>query len=53
MPAAEAARGEVADADSEVAHPSQQVVEAIRSDPGLTDALRPVYIDYLLKHPDA
>ena len=30
-----------------------QVADAVDEDPELRDAMRPVYIDYLLKHPGA
>lgn len=53
LPMAEAAQGDIADADSEIAHPSQQVTSAVDDDPGVMEALRPVYLDYLLKHPEA
>lgn len=53
IPAANASQGDVSDADGEVSHPSLQVANAVRDDPKLTDALRPIYIEYLLKHPDA
>ena len=36
-----------------MARVSGQVVNAVEDDPELRDAMRPVYIDYLLKHPRA
>jgi hypothetical protein len=53
LPAAEAVKGNVGEADSEILHPMNAVVDAVEQDPALMDALRPVYIDYLQKHPDA
>ena len=53
VPAAQAADGEVSDSDNDVLHPSNQVAEAVDQDPKLMDALRPVYLEYLRKHPKA
>ena len=53
IPAARAVEGELAESEAETLHPSMQVESAVREDPGLMDALRPVYIDYLVHHPDA
>lgn len=53
IPVAEAAVGDVDEADDDIAHPSSLLVDAINSDDELVDALRPLFIDYLLKHPDA
>jgi hypothetical protein len=53
IPAAQAADGEISDSDNDVLHPSNQVAEAVDQDPKLMDALRPVYIEYLRKHPKA
>lgn len=53
IPAAEASQGDISDADGELSHPSLQVASAVREDPKLADALRPMYIEYLLNHPDA
>jgi hypothetical protein len=36
-----------------VLHPSNQLAEAVDQDPKLMDALRPVYLEYLRKHPKA
>lgn len=53
VPAAEAATGDLGEAGEHVLHPSSQVADAVDSDPSLLDGLRPVYIDYLVEHPDA
>ncbi|MBV8368258.1 MAG: hypothetical protein JO036_04910 [Candidatus Eremiobacteraeota bacterium] len=53
VPAAKAVEGEIRESEGETLHPTLQVADAVREDPGLMDALRPVYIDYLVKHPDA
>ena len=52
-PAAEAETGDLGQAESDVSHVSGQVADAVDEDPELRDAMRPVYIDYLLKHPGA
>ena len=51
-PAAEAAAGELDEAEFDVATGYQQVGDAFRGDEDgkLADALRPIYIDYLMKH---
>ena len=49
-PAAEAAAGNVGEADLEIGHLLTRVHDLIHPDEKLQDALRPVYIDYLLKH---
>ena len=55
IPAAEAAKGDTGEAeqDAQIAH--SQVIDALGADhdPKLLDSLRPVYIDYLMKHSDA
>jgi hypothetical protein len=54
IPAAEAARGSVAEADDDIQHPLSLITDAFQADDGsLADALRPFYIDYLQKHSDA
>lgn len=53
VPTALAGAGDPGEADSDIQRPSALVVDAIDEDPKLIDALRPVYIDYLTKHPDA
>jgi hypothetical protein len=53
-PAANAAAGHEDQADFDVAHWSGQLADAFRDDDGaLADALRPLYLDYLEKHPKA
>ena len=53
-PAAKAAAGEEREADNDVAHWSSQVADAFTGhDDAVLDALRPLYIEELLKHPDA
>lgn len=53
LPVAEAGEGDVAQADADILHPRRLVGDAVFEKPHLVDALRPVYIDYLQKHPDA
>jgi len=54
VPAAEAAAGQIEQADFEITHWSGQVADTFRDDDAaLSDALRPVYLDYLEQHPDA
>jgi hypothetical protein len=53
LPAAEAAAGRIGEADADVQHASAVVADAFREGtPEVQDALRPIYIDYLLKHGD-
>jgi hypothetical protein len=53
VPAAEASAGQEDQADFDINHWSGQVADTFRDDDGaLSDALRPVYIDYLEKHED-
>jgi hypothetical protein len=53
-PAAEAAAGQAGEGEYDVAHWSSQVADAFGGHhDGVLDALRPLYIDYLLAHPDA
>jgi hypothetical protein len=52
-PAAEAEAGDLDQAESDAQHASGQVADAVDERPELKDAMRPVYIDYLLEHPDA
>ena len=49
IPAAEAGAGNVGEADLEVGHLVTRVHYLVRPDEKLQDALRPVYVDYLLK----
>jgi hypothetical protein len=53
LPVAEAAEGDVARAEGDILHPRHEVLDAVRQDPSLMDGLRPLYIDYLQKHPVA
>ena len=53
LPVAEAAEGDLARSEGDILHPRHEVLDAIDQDPKLLDAMRPVYIDYLQKHPDA
>jgi hypothetical protein len=53
LPVAEAAEGNVAAAEGDILHPRHEVLDAVNQEPKLLDAMRPVYIDYLQKHPDA
>jgi len=53
MPAAEEVEGQSQQAAADVVHWGQQVLDAVKRDPKLVDALRPAYIDYLQNHPDA
>jgi hypothetical protein len=51
LPAAEAAAGNVRAAEGDVISVSALLSDVISSDEGkLADALRPLYIDYLVKH---
>ena len=54
IPAAEAASGDVGEADYDVQSLKGLISDALHSGDGeLGEALRPVFIDYLRKHPDA
>lgn len=51
IPAAEAAIGEVDDAEMDIASTVSAIHGYMRADEGeLAEALRPMYIDYLLEH---
>lgn len=51
IPAAEASIGNVEDADMNVASTEHAISEFFEADEGeLADALRPVYIDYIIEH---
>jgi hypothetical protein len=51
LPAAEAAEGHPEHADLDIDHASGLIADAVTSGGrDVTDALRPLYIDYLLKH---
>lgn len=53
-PAAKAVAGEEREGENDVAHWSSQVADAFGGhDDAVLDALRPLYIEELLKHPDA
>lgn len=51
-PAAEAASGDLGEAESDVQHWSGQVRDALNDDEPALDARRALYIDYLLEHDD-
>jgi len=52
--AAEALSGDVGEADYDIQHSRGLISDAVHSGDGkIANALRPVFIDYLRKHPDA
>ncbi len=54
IPAAEAASGDTGEADYDIQSSKGLISDAVHSGDGaLGEALRPVFIDYLRKHPDA
>jgi hypothetical protein len=54
IPAAEAVRGDVGEADFDIESSKGLIKDAVHSGDGaLGEALRPVFLDYLRKHPDA
>lgn len=54
IPAAEAISGDPKEADFDMVATSGLISDALHSGDGkLAEALRPVFIDYLQKHPDA
>lgn len=54
IPAAEAVGGDLGEADFDIVSARGQIKDALHSDAGhLGEALRPLFIDYLRKHPDA
>jgi hypothetical protein len=54
IPAAEAASGDVGEADFDIQYARGLISDALRSGDGkLAEALRPVFLEYLQKHPDA
>jgi len=54
IPAAEAASGDEGGADYDIQSAKGLISDAVHSGDGrLGEALRPVFIDYLRKHPDA
>ena len=52
-PAAMTESGDVEEGERDIAHWSGQLADAVQDKPELKDAMRPAYIDYLLKHPGA
>jgi hypothetical protein len=54
IPAAQAARGDEAEADFDIQFSKGLILDALRSGEGeLAETLRPLFIDYLRRHPDA
>jgi hypothetical protein len=54
IPAAETARGDQGEADFDIQFSKGLIKDALHSGDGqLGEALRPVFIDYLRKHPDS
>ena len=53
VPAAEAASGDIGEADYDIQSSKGLISDALRSDEATAEALRPLFIDYLRKHPDA
>jgi hypothetical protein len=54
IPAAEAARGDLGEADFDIQSSKGLIKDALHSGDGaLGEALRPMFIDYLRKHPKA
>ncbi len=54
IPAAEAASGDEGEADYDIQSSKGLIYDAVHSGDGmLGDALRPLFIDYLRKHPDS
>jgi hypothetical protein len=54
IPAAEAARGDLGEADFDVRSARGLISDALHSGDGeLGEALRPLFLDYLRRHPDA
>jgi hypothetical protein len=52
IPAAEAAEGDVHESEADATKVSALLADALESGKGeIADALRPLYIDYLTKHP--
>ena len=52
IPAAEAAEGEIGESEADATKVSALLADAVNSGEGeIADALRPLYIDYLTKHP--
>jgi hypothetical protein len=53
MPVAEAASGNVGEADTDIQASRALLTDALERDSQAGDALRPIFIDYLRQHPDA
>jgi hypothetical protein len=54
IPAAEAASGDIGEAEFDIQSSRGLIRDAVHSGDGqLGDALRPLFIDYLRRHPDA
>jgi len=54
IPVAETASGDVGEADYDIEYPKGLISDAVHSGDGARgEALRPVFVDYLRKHPDA
>jgi hypothetical protein len=54
IPAAEAASGDTGEADFDIQNARGLISDALRSGDGkLAEALRPLFIDYVQRHPDA
>jgi hypothetical protein len=53
IPVAEVASGNVGEADTDIQASRALLTDALESDSKLGEALRPIFIDYLRKHPDA
>jgi hypothetical protein len=54
IPAAETISGDEGEADFDIEHAHGLISDAVHSGDGkLGEALRPVFVDYLRKHPDA
>ena len=52
IPAAEAVEGDIGEAGADLTKVSALIADAVGSGEGkIADALRPLYIDYLTKHP--
>jgi hypothetical protein len=54
IPAAQAASGDAGEAEYDIQSSKGLILDALRSGEGeLAEALRPLFIDYLRRHPDA
>jgi hypothetical protein len=53
IPAAEAVEGEIRESEADATKVSNLIADALASGQGeIADALRPLYLDYLTKHPE-